>query len=389
MTAAGAVRAALWVLLGCVVATVTMEVRAATTATASAVAALSEQILVLLHAEPSASARVTRALAHDHGLRALDHCHFNALEAECALFVLPAGSARAAMVARLAADPRVRLVQPVLLHRVAGMPPKDPYFDLQVRTRPDAVSAMVRRGTGRGIRLAIIDTGVDLNHPDLLGQIAVARNFVGGNGGDMPAEFHGTAVTGLIAAHAGNGIGIHGLAPQATVYSLRACWEPAYGDGICSSYTLAQALDYAIDIRARIINLSLAGPNDPLLTQLVERAVELGATVFGAIGEEPDQTFPTAISAVIAVEQTRVGDAQVAGERLTVPGLQLLTTVPGGRYDFVSGPSFATAHASGVAAVMLEVEPRLTAHDLADWLRRLHQNPDPERRFQGSAPASK
>ena len=298
-------------------------------------APITEQILVLLQADADQAAAVTAALAREHHIEPLDHCHFNALGAECALFQVPAGRTRAAAIARLTRDPRVRQVQPVMLHRVAGMPPKDPYFDLQVRTRPDGVSTLLRRGRGQGVRLAIIDTGVDLNHPDLLGQIAATRNFVGGNDAVAPAEFHGTAVTGLIAAHAGNGIGIHGLAPNATIYSLRACWEPTYGYGICSSYTLAQALDYAIDVRARIINLSLAGPNDPLLTQLVERAVELGAVVFGAIGEEADQTFPTSIPSVIAVEQTRVGDVQVPGERLTVPGLQLLTTVPGGTTSFM------------------------------------------------------
>ena len=88
-------------------------------------------------------------------------------------------------------------------------------------------------------------------------------------------EYHGTAVTGLISARPGNGIGIHGLAPNAELYALRACWEPRYGFGLCSTYTLAQALDYAIEVRARIINLSLAGPDDPLLTRLVARRSNL------------------------------------------------------------------------------------------------------------------
>ena len=392
MTGIGAARAGRW--LGWVAsAALWAAVDAGATATTAddlpTRSALDAQVLILLQADPATAVRSAAALARDHGLRTLEHCHLKALDAECAVFALPPGVTRATVVGQLAADPRVQQVQPVHTLHVAGMPPKDPYFDLQIRTRPDGVSTLLRRGTGHGVRMAIIDTGVDLNHPDLLGQIAGTRNFVGGNGGAMPAEFHGTAVTGLIVAHAGNGVGIHGLAPNASVYSLRACWEPSYGDGICSSYTLAQALDYAIDIRARIINLSLAGPSDPLLTQLVERAVELGATVFGAIGEEPDQTFPTAIPVVIAVEQTRVGNVHVPGQRLTVPGLQLLTTVPGGRYDFVSGPSFATAHASGVAAVMLEVEPRLADQDVADWLRRLHQNPDPIAPSQPASPAAK
>lgn len=338
--------------------------------------AVDDQVMVLLR-NGADSAVTSAALAHDYDLRALGQRHIAALESDSVLYALGGRQDRARVLARLAADSRVESAQAVHLHHVAGMPPKDPYFDLQVRTRPGGVSTLATRGSGRNVRIAVIDTGIDSDHPDLLAQVVEARNFVGADSHVIPAEFHGTAVTGLIVAHAGNGVGIHGLAPNASVHLLRACWEPSYGDGICSSYTLAQALDHAIEIRARIINLSLAGPDDPLLTRLVERAAELGAVVFGAIGEEPEQTFPTSIPQVIAVEQARQSGVDVPGERLTVPGLQLLTTVPGGRYDFVSGPSFATAHASGVAAIMLELEPRLGPHELAAWLRRLHENPEP------------
>lgn len=339
--------------------------------------AISAQVLVLLRGGSQPLVETVAALARDYALTTLAQHRLGSLELDSALFAIEPERDCDALLARLAADPRVAQAQAVRLHHVAGMPPKDPYFDLQVRTRPGGVSSLATRGRGRNVRVAIIDTGFDTAHPDLLGQVVEARNFVGGDSHIIPAEFHGTAITGLIAAHAGNGIGIHGLAPDALIYVLRACWEPSYGVGVCSSYTLAQALDYAIEIRARIINLSLAGPDDPLLARLVERAVELGAIVFGAIGEEPGQTFPASIPQVIAVEQARQGGVEVPGERLTVPGLQLLTTVPGGRYDFVSGPSFATAHASGVAAIMLALEPHLGAHELAAWLRQLHENAEP------------
>jgi len=222
------------------------------------------------------------------------------------------------------------------------------------------------------VRVAVIDTGVDTQHPDLAGQLTEAINFVSGDPALVPAEFHGTAVVGLIAARTGNGIGIHGLAPDAEVFALRACWEPHYAYGLCSTDTLARALDHAIEIRARIVNLSLAGPDDPLLARLVERAIELGAVVFGATGDDPDQTFPASIPGVIAVQQGTGGAPASGGAVLGVAGLQLLSTVPGGRYDFVSGPSFATAHMSGVAAVLLELEPGLHTADLAVRLARLH-----------------
>lgn len=333
-------------------------------------------VVLVDDAAATAPQSVAAALAQDYRLRLVDGAHLTALEASCFTFALPDGSAVQPLLTLLRADERIASAQTRVLHRVSGMPPKDPYFDLQTRTRQGGVSTILQRGSGRNVRIAIIDTGVDGDHPDLQGQIVEFRNFVGSDPRAQPAEFHGTAVTGLIAARSGNGIGIHGIAPDAHIYALRACWEPVYGYGMCSTNTLARALDYAIELRARIVNLSVAGPDDPLLTRLVERAVELGAVVFGAIGEEPGQSFPAGIVDVIAVEQNRRGDVEVPGERVTIPGQQLLTTVPGNRYDFVSGPSFATAHASGVAAVMLELQPHLKAHELADWLRRLHDNDD-------------
>ncbi|MGR8921823.1 MAG: S8 family peptidase, partial [Gammaproteobacteria bacterium] len=255
--------------------------------------------------------------------------------------------------------------------RLAGAPPKDPYFDLQMRTQRRNIAPVLRFGTGRNVRVAVIDTGVDTAHPDLEGQVAEVVNFVG-DATAVPAEFHGTGVAGLIAAKPGNGVGIHGLAPDVELLALRACWEPAYGYGLCSTDTLAQALDYAIAVRARLINLSLAGPDDPLLAALVRRAIELGAFVFGAVGDEPSQRFPASIPGVVAVGQGMDRQNPIAGASVTLFGQQLLTTVPDARYDFVSGSSFSTAHVTGVAAVMLEQQPLLGVDDLVEWINRAH-----------------
>ncbi len=327
---------------------------------------------------------VAAALERDYPLRLAAEWPLSALDAHALEFIPHRAQDAADLVRRLGADPRVHHAQPGLTHHVAGMPVKDPYFDLQARTRRGGVAAVLRRGSGRNVRIAVIDTGVDVEHPDLRGQVAAAVNFVGGSPDAVPAEFHGTGVAGLIAAAPGNGIGIHGLAPDAELHALRACWEPTYGYGLCSTQTLSEALNYAIEIRARIINLSLAGPEDPLLTKLVGRAIELGAVVFGAVGEEATQSFPASIPAVVAVEQGLPSGAPVAGWHLTIPGQQLLTTVPEGRYDFVSGSSFACGHASGVAAVMLDQQPHLGAADLVEWLRRVHGNPDLQGRRQKS-----
>ena len=330
----------------------------------------------------SAPPELAHDLARDHGLELIGEWPLAALDERCIEFAVGEAKLAADRLERLARDPRVDAAQFSHRHRVAGaaaaVPPSramtDPYFDLQMRTRRREVGWLLEQGSGRGVRIAVIDTGVDTNHPDLVGQLAEATNFVSGDPAMVPAEFHGTAVVGLIAARSGNGIGIHGLAPSAEIFALRACWEPIYAYGLCSTHTLARALDHAIDMRAHIINLSLAGPDDALLTRLVERAIELGAVVFGAVGDDPEQTFPASIASVVAVQQGIDDDIEnpASGLGISIAGLQVLSTVPDGRYDFVSGPSFATAHASGVAAVMLGLEPRSRAPDLVAWLRRAH-----------------
>ncbi|MEQ8234394.1 MAG: S8 family serine peptidase [Gammaproteobacteria bacterium] len=318
-------------------------------------------------------------LAAAHGLEVLEAWPVHALDAHC--LVIGAGGARARVplavrLAQLRTADGVIEAAPVREHAVSGRPAAlaDPYFDLQQRSRSAGVAAILRGASGRGVRIAMLDTGVDLNHPDLDGQIAGSMNFVGGDPALIPPEFHGTALAGLIAAVPGNGIGIRGLAPDAELFALRACWEPSYAYGLCRTDTLARALDYAIDIRARIINLSLAGPDDPVLTRLVERAIELGAVVLGAVGEEPEMRFPAAIPGVVAValQAPTAPPVLPPGPSFASASLQMLTTVPDGRYDFVSGPSFVTAYASGVAAVLLEREPHLRAGALAARLQAAH-----------------
>ena len=333
---------------------------------AGGVAAPGVPTRLLVSLDAMAPAGLGATLAREHGLTLEREWPLAALGERCVEFSVPA-AVTPTRLAALAADPRLLDVQTRRWHRVAGLPAvdeariviEDPYYPLQMRTQRRGVEPLLHAASGRGVRVAVIDTGVDTQHPDLAGQLTEAINFVSGDPALVPAEFHGTAVVGLIAARTGNGIGIHGLAPDAEVFALRACWEPHYAYGLCSTDTLARALDHAIEIRARIVNLSLAGPDDPLLARLVERAIELGAVVFGATGDDPDQTFPASIGR-IAVQQGTGGAPASGGAVLGVAGLQLLSTVPGGRYDFVSGPSFATAHMSGVAAVLLELERACT-----------------------------
>ncbi|MFL6728825.1 MAG: S8 family peptidase, partial [Sphingomicrobium sp.] len=120
--------------------------------------------------------------------------------------------------------------------------------------------------TGRGVKVAVIDSGIEARHPDLAGQLTVNRNFIAGR---APAfEQHGTGVAGIIAAKADNHIGIAGVAPGARLLGLRACWQASSIRTVCDSFSLVKALYFAVGQKAEVINMSLSGPDDRLLTEL-------------------------------------------------------------------------------------------------------------------------
>jgi subtilisin family serine protease len=226
--------------------------------------------------------------------------------------------------------------------------------------------------TGARVRIAIIDTGIDAAHPDLAGRLIATRDFVDGEHG-YTAEMHGTEVAGVIGALANNGIGIAGIAPDAELIGLRACWPGgADGHGICNSFTLAQAITAALDARASIINLSLSGPDDPLLTRLVERGQRQGAIFVGAVPPAGNrQGFPTGVAHVLAVD--RLEHPAAATGVLLAPGTDVFTLTPQGHYDVASGSSIAAAEVSGVAALLLSVHPGLPADRLEGILSTTSQ----------------
>lgn len=136
--------------------------------------------------------------------------------------------------------------------------------------------------------------------------------------------------------------------------ALKACWEAKEpgGGARCNSLTLAQALAAAIEERARIVNLSLTGPRDPLLGALVAAGNARGIIYIGAAPDDaPADSFPAGVPGVIAVQMAE-STARRAGV-LRAPGFEVVTLAPGGSYDFVSGASLATAHVSGAVALLL------------------------------------
>lgn len=325
-----------------------------------------------LYANSAWSTRFAGDLAERYGLHLVAQWPVTALGVACAVYEVPDNRTVDQVLRDLEKSGEVESAQAMRTYRVLGQPQSDavpyndPYLHLQIGFQTMRVAAAHRFATGKGVRIAIIDTGVDIQHPDLAGQIALSLNLAPEPPDHNTADLHGTAVAGVLAARADNGIGIAGVAPGAKVYALRACWpeRPGAPAARCNSFTLALALNEAIRQGTKLVNMSLTGPEDPLVRNLIEAAMERGLIIVAA---EPGAGqsgggFPANVEGVIAVRSliTSVPSAVP----LAAPGSDVLTTVPQGAYDFLSGSSFAAPHVAGVIALLLELQPQLSSTDV-------------------------
>lgn len=325
------------------------------------------------------AARQTIAnIQREYGFEQINGWPIDILHIYCVVMEAAVGADVTAQITRLQSDRRVKLVQPMHLFRVHADPndhhPNDPYFSLQYGEHAAQIEQWHRRATGRGVNVAIVDTGIDRQHPDLRQRLQLARNFVD-NDPNFDTDIHGTAVAGIIAATANNGIGIVGIAPEANLLALKACWQPDIRliDAYCSSFTLAKALSFAIAQHVDIINLSLGGPDDPLLAQLLQEALARGILLVAA--QNRDNEFPADLPGVIAVTETAdnafVSRTSIARRvALAANAGELLSTSPGGHYDFYSGSSMAAARVTGLSALMRQDQQQLTSAQLLDNLER-------------------
>ncbi|MBO9647769.1 MAG: S8 family serine peptidase [Variovorax sp.] len=299
--------------------------------------------------------RMAAALARDHGLTLVTDWALPLLSVDCFVMIVPDDQSPENVARALSQDPRVAWAQPMNVFRAHGH--GDPLYPLQPVAQAWHLLDLHEISTGRDVRVAVVDSGVDAQHPDLAGQVALKENFVD-NHRDVP-EDHGTAVAGVIAARADNGLGIVGVAPNARLLALRACWQESTQATLCTSLSLAMALHFAIAHDAAIINLSLSGPPDRLLDSLLDVALSRNISVIAAVDRKlPDGGFPASHAGVVAVADD-TGLPTLHGA-LVAPGRDVPTTLPGSRWNLVSGSSYAAAHVAGLFALMRERSPAST-----------------------------
>jgi subtilisin family serine protease len=297
--------------------------------------------------------QVAQDLARRHGLEMRSEWPMPLAGVDCFVMRLPEDDRRtSADAARaVAEDRRVAWAQPVGLYQAQGSSNQEPLYAAQPAARQWHLAELHQMATGRGVRVAVIDSGVEVGHPDLAGQVAHNQNYVDDR--PPPAEGHGTAVAGIIAARADNGAGIAGIAPQARLLALRACWQTANAQTQCTGLSLAKALYAAIQERADIINMSLGGPDDRLLALLLDQAQARGASIVAAL-PSAGGPFPANHPGVLVV-----GSAPpLPTGAVLAPGREVPSTAPGGGWTVVTGSSFAAAHVTGLLALLRELNAR-------------------------------
>jgi subtilisin family serine protease len=226
---------------------------------------------------------------------------------------------------------------------------------------------------GQPVRVAVIDTAIDEAHPDLEGTIEATYNAIG-EAEPTHALDHGTSMAGAIAAHGR----LQGVAPTVRILSARALDRDNRGLELGSTESVMKAIQWAFDRRARIINMSFAGPvEDPALHGELAAAYAKGLTLIGAAGNDGPKSppcYPGADENVVAVTATDANDAVYAmanaGSYVAVaaPGVDVLLTSPNGGYAMETGTSVSAALVSGVAALLLERSPSAKPADVRGWL---------------------
>lgn len=289
------------------------------------------------------------------------------------------GADPALLAAECAALPGVRSASPNYVARTAAVIPNDAHYPVQ---RPGAkwigLEEAWSLSRGTGVTVAVLDTGADGTHPDLLGAIGAYVDIVNGAGALPPAQArddngHGTAIAGIIAARFQNGVGTAGVAPEASVIAIKV----ADREGAASFGDLVAGIDEAVRRRARVIVIALgAWVSDPALDAAVSRAVASGAVLIAAAGNENVNApaWPAACAGVVATGGAS-DDGRLAFTTVLAPSLALLAPsenvvapVPGGISGFIRGTSAAAAYAAGAAALAIGRAPQLSGADVARLL---------------------
>jgi hypothetical protein len=335
---------------------------------------------VVLELAPGITEQAAQAIARRHRLVRLESFTSALAGATLVRWRIPDRRSVPAVIRALQADNAVISAQPNYLaelsddtrsHATVGVGDPAQYALTKLRMRQAHTLA-----TGTDVLIAVIDSGIDVNHPELAGMIADSFDAIGA--GDK-ADAHGTGIAGAIVAHAR----LVGTAPTARILAIRA-FSVTRGRSEGTTFNISKGLNWAVAHGARVINMSFAGPHDPAIDRDLAVAHAKGIVLVAAAGNAGPKSpplYPAANPNVIAVTATDEDDNLFSranrGKHIAVaaPGVDIYLPAPGGIYQMTSGTSFAAAEVSGTVALLLQRKPDLlprnvratllsTAHDL-------------------------
>ncbi|MDR6224067.1 S8 family peptidase [Desmospora profundinema] len=251
----------------------------------------------------------------------------------------------------------VAFVEPNWILRT-GFVPNDPLFPTQYGMRQIRAPRAWNVTQGRmAVAVAIVDTGVQWDHPDLAAKILPGFNFVANDINTNDDNGHGTHVAGIAAAITNNRQGVAGTAPKVGILPVKVLNQ----NGVGTLFDVARGIVFAANMGARVINLSLGGPvRTNTLRDAVNHAWQEGAVVVAAAGNNGTnlRQYPAAFRRAITVAATNASDRRASFSNfgkwvdVAAPGVRIMSTYIGSRYVRLSGTSMAAPHVSGLAALL-------------------------------------
>jgi hypothetical protein len=320
---------------------------------------------LLAEIDGSLSEEQVRAMAQRHGLTLVESQNLPLIGATIGLFRITDGRPLDAARRSFASDGSVRDVYFNWIYRLQQTKPLSEGDPAQYAVAKLKLPQAHMLAHGMNVTIAVIDSGIDVSHPELANTISDTFDALGSKEG---AHVHGTGIAGAIAAHGR----LMGSAPEARIIAIRA-FGSAPGGAESSSYIIIKSLNYAVLHGAQIINMSFAGPKD----MLIERGIAATAArdvllvaAAGNAGPKSPPLFPAANPNVIAVSgtdsQDRLFTASNRGVHiaLAAPGTDIFLPAPDQKYQMTSGTSFSAAYVSGIAALLLERNPTLKPNEV-------------------------
>jgi subtilisin family serine protease len=334
------------------------------------------EVLVLV--DGTRAGEIAARLAREHNVTADQQQQLPLLDGTLVRLRVPGNRSLESLLAALSTDPDVQLAQPNYDYRASKKPAAKadgPHYAGE-KIRLDEAHRLAR---GQGVTIAVIDTAIDTDHPEIKGAVADMFDAVGDAA--APPDPHGTEIAGILAARAK----LTGVAPDAKLLSVRAFRGGKKAPAESTTLEVLKGIDWAFASGAKVMNMSFAGPMDPLLERAIDAAADKGVIFIAAAGNagpKAPPAYPAAYPDVIAVTAIDEDDKLYAkanrGDYISVaaPGVDIVVPALKGKYDVASGTSMAAAFVSGVVALLLERDAQLDAEEIRTILSSSARKPD-------------